>query len=47
MPTATTRGPMVIGQRGPMRCASAPARADNSSMHAVIGSNAAPASSAE
>ena len=47
MPTATTNGPMVIGQRGPMRCASAPARAENSSMHTVIGSNDAPASSAE
>ncbi len=47
MPTATTNGPMVIGHRGPMRCASAPARAENSNMHMVIGSNDAPASSAE
>ena len=33
MPIATTSGPIVIGHRGPMRCASAPARAESSSMH--------------
>ena len=47
MPTATTRGPIVIGQRGPMRSASAPARAENSSMQTVIGNSEAPASSVE
>ena len=47
MPTATISGPMVIGMRGPMRCASAPARAESSSMQAVIGNSDAPASSAE
>ena len=42
-PAALTSGPTVIGSRGPMRPASAPARAENSSMITVIGSSAAPA----
>ena len=44
---ATTKGPTVMGMRGPMRWASCPARADSASMITVIGNNAAPASSAE
>ena len=44
MPTATTIGPTVSGIRGPIRCASAPARGDSSSISAVTGSEAAPAS---
>ncbi len=40
-------GPIVIGNRGPMRCASAPIRAENASMIRVIGISAAPAPSAE
>ena len=38
MPTAITAGPRVIGTRGPIRWASAPARAENASMIIVIGS---------
>ena len=38
---------VVIGMRGPIRCASAPARAESRSMHAVSGISDAPASSAE
>ena len=47
IPTATNSGPTVICSRGPMRAASAPERADNASISPVIGSVAAPASSAE
>ena len=39
-------GPSVIGRRGPMRCASPAERAENTSISAVIGRRAAPASSA-
>ena len=46
-PVATTRGPIVIGMRGPMRCDSRPARGESTSMSTVIGSNDAPAPSAE
>jgi hypothetical protein len=38
---------MVIGQRGPIRWARAPERAENASMIAVTGKLAAPASSGE
>ena len=44
-PPPTTSGPTVIGSRGPMRPASAPARAENTSMIAVSGSSAVPAAS--
>ena len=42
---ATRSGPTVIGIRGPMRSARAPARDDSSSMASVIGTVAAPACS--
>ena len=42
---ATTSGPTVIGMRGPMRSARAPARADSRSIASVIGTVAAPACS--
>ena len=42
-----TQEPTVIGQRGPMRWARAPARAESEAAMIVIGSIAAPASSAE
>ena len=41
-PTATTSGPTVSGILGPIRCASAPERADSASMRAVTGRVAAP-----
>ncbi len=37
-------GPTVSGIRGPIRCASAPARAEPTSISAVIGRVEAPAS---
>ena len=40
-------GPSVIGRRGPMRWASAPARDDPSSMIIVSGNVAEPAASGE
>ena len=42
-PAAAINGPMVIGSRGPIRPASAPARAENASMITVNGSSAVPA----
>ena len=42
-PAALISGPTVIGSRGPIRCASAPARAENTSMITVTGSSAVPA----
>ena len=47
MPPAMTSGPAVMGKRGPMRWASAPARADRASMSRVTGSIDAPAASGE
>ena len=44
-PAAETSGPTVMGSRGPIRPASAPARAENTSMTAVSGSSAVPAAS--
>ena len=44
-PHAATIGPMVMGRRGPIRVASAPARAENSSIRIVTGMVASPASS--
>ncbi len=41
-PPAHSSGPSVIGSRGPMRPASAPARGDSSSIAAVTGSSAVP-----
>ena len=46
-PMATTHGPTVIGKRGPIRCARAPARAENSNMMMVSGNSDAPASNGE
>ena len=46
-PTPATIGPTVICRRGPMRCASAPLRAENRNMSTVIGSSDAPAASGE
>ena len=40
-------GPIVIGQRGPMCCASRPIRADSTSITAVTGSSAEPAATGE
>ena len=37
-------GPRVSGMRGPIRCASSPARAEPTSISAVTGSEAEPAS---
>ena len=42
-----TSGPTVNGILGPIRWARAPARAESSSISAVIGSEAAPAASGE
>ena len=47
IPAAITSGPTVSGIRGPIRCASAPERAENTSISAVTGSDAAPASIGE
>src|SRR5262249_1709855 len=47
MPSATIIGPMVIGMRGPMRCASAPARSENNSVITVTGNSDAPAAIGE
>ena len=47
MPTPAIIGPTVIGMRGPIRCASAPMRAENSSIIAVSGSSDAPAAMGE
>src|SRR5947209_1228770 len=41
--TDTTNGPTVIGPRGPIRWATAPARADSASMISVTGKRPAPA----
>src|SRR4051795_2332740 len=41
-PRAATSGPTVMGIRGPIRCPSAPPRADRNSMMIVTGSSAAP-----
>ena len=41
-PPAQTSGPTVIGSRGPMRSASAPARAERSSISAVTGQERGP-----
>ena len=46
-PTAMTIGPIVIGRRAPMRCASAPDRGESKNISNVIGTSDAPASSAE
>src|SRR6266508_1832951 len=46
-PAAISSGPTVIGVRGPIRPASCPARPDRPSISSVIGSRAAPDSSAE
>ena len=43
IPAATSSGPRVSGSRGPIRWASAPDRAESSSMIRVTGSAAAPA----
>ena len=43
IPAAATIGPIVIGRRGPMRCASRPIRAESSNITTVTGSNALPA----
>src|SRR5215218_2449543 len=40
-PHAMTNGPIVIGHRGPIRCASSPARAENTNMITVSGTVAA------
>ena len=40
-------GPTVIGMRGPILCASAPARAENASMTSVMGRVDTPAASAD
>ena len=45
IPAAASRSPTVIGQRGPIRCARRPDRAESSSMITVIGSIAVPAAS--
>ena len=42
-PSAITHGPIVIGSRAPMRCASAPNRDESSSIRSVIGASDAPA----
>ena len=47
MPAPAITGPTVIGIRGPIRCASAPMRAENSSIIAVSGSSDAPAAMGE
>jgi hypothetical protein len=44
-PPAATSGPAVSSGRGPIRWASAPTRAENSSISAVTGSTAVPAGS--
>ena len=44
---AVTSGPTVIGTRGPIRCASAPAGEDRNSRSNVVGSVAKPACSGE
>ena len=46
-PAARISGPAVSWARGPMRCASAPDRAENRSMNRVAGSNAVPAARAD
>ena len=46
-PTAAMSGPTVMGIRGPVRCASAPAHGEPISMMIVMGSVARPAASAE
>ena len=46
-PPAATRGPTLIGSRGPIRSDSAPARAERTSMIAVTGRSALPARSGE
>ena len=43
VPAATISGPTVIGSRGPIRVASAPARGESSVISAIVGSRAAPA----
>jgi hypothetical protein len=43
VPAAMISGPAVMGRRGPMRWARAPARAENRVSSALIGSIAAPA----
>ena len=47
IPAAITSGPIVSGTAGPIRCASAPERAEKSSISAVTGSEAAPAAIGE
>ena len=46
-PAASTSGPAVSWNRGPIRCATSPDRADNNSMSTVAGRSAVPAANAD